>query len=58
MAHVMQQGRGKQHARMLLKLRVFPAQVRQGLAGQMQHAEGMGEAARLRAMKSQIGGAE
>ena len=58
MTHVVQQGGGIEHARVGLELGGHALEPGEGLAGQLQHPQGMGEAARFRPMEGEVGGAQ
>ena len=58
MTHVVQQGGGIEHARVGLELRGHALEPCEGLACQLQHSKGMGEAARFRSMEGEVGGAQ
>ena len=55
MAEVMQQGRGIEHPPLGGQLRVVPLQLAQGLTRQLQHPQGVGEAARFGAVEGEKG---
>jgi len=53
MAHVVEQGRGVKQASVLGQFRMTPFQMAEGEAGQVQHPQRMGEAARFGAMEGE-----